>query len=66
MMFPEHGRWLIDNEMEYQVQGFRWPEMLTPRSAQMMVFFEFDVIFEDVPQAIMFLFFSGKRVLDES
>jgi hypothetical protein len=66
LMFPEQNQWLLDNEIEFHVQGFRWPEMMTPRSLGMGVVFEFDVIIGNDPQAVMFRIFSGVRVTHES
>jgi len=54
--FPDHYTWLIDNGIHFTIEAFYWP--ITK------INIEFDVIIEDVVQAVMFRLYTGIVPLD--
>jgi hypothetical protein len=56
--FEKDAAWLADNDIDYQVSGFRWPEMLSMLVSR-DILIEFTITIEDDTQAVMFRLYSG-------
>lgn len=58
--FEANAKWLENNDIDYQVHGFRYPELLCmlARVPGQAVVIEFTVTIEDDTQAMMFKLFS--------
>lgn len=56
-VYPEHHAWLDENDIDYRIDIFHWPQ-LPMRGASFLVC-EFSLIIETIPHAIMFRLYSG-------
>lgn len=56
VIFSDHYKWLVENDIEYSVNLFTWPEMLSNLANRQlgMSVCEFEVTIEDEKQAIRF------------
>ncbi len=60
---PDHFQWLENNDINYTISAFIWPKL--PMAAQALLdVIEFDVIIEDVVQAVMFRLYTGIIPMD--
>lgn len=57
-IFETHAQWLANNDIVYQVAGFRWPELVTMLRSRNIVI-EFEISIDDDTDAMMFRLFSG-------
>lgn len=57
-MFESHARWLESNDVEYEIAGFRWPELVSMLLSRDVVV-EFELSIDDDAEAVMFRLFSG-------
>ena len=60
--FPEHHKWLTDNDIDYCVNVFTWPEFFLIGNRPGLLCCEFTITIENDNSAIMFKLYSGVRI----
>lgn len=55
---PEHYRWLIENQLEFKIRCYIYPDFVVPRTQANLTQFEFALEFQNDRDATMFALYS--------